>query len=299
MPKIKSITVYKKDYMLPGMLDNLEQSEGFISSHTVYDNSGNICEEASYHADGSLEHKSLYKHDEKGNITEEIIIGIENEIEERRAFEYDGEGKKIREFYFYLDESFDTINYVYDEKNRLIAKNTVNSENEPENRKIFEYTADRLIREAVLDHEETVLVENTYKYDDAGNLTEHVKNDIPGESYFRMEYEYNEKGRRNLALGYNSEDKLITKESIEEDENGNTIRLIDEDQYKKHTIELAYDDRWNMIEQVELNREGELINKTTRAFDADNNLVEHSVIVDRHGYGLNQNFTLSYAYEYF
>jgi antitoxin component YwqK of YwqJK toxin-antitoxin module len=299
MSQIKSITVYKKDYMQPGMLDNPEQNEGVISSFTAYDNAGKICEEVSYHPDGSIEHKSLFKHDERGNLIEELFIGLEGEIEEKRSYEYDAEGKRIKEFYYYLDESFDTIHYEYDNNGKLIAKETVNSDEEPENKEIFEYAGDLLIRDAVYDFEKKLLSENSYEYDEKGNITEHQKKDSIEGSYVRMAFEYDENGKRNLALVYNADNKLISKESFEEDENGRVVKLIDEDQYSMNTTEILYDENGNVFEQVETNRAGELNNKTVRIYDADNNLIEHNMLIDRHGYGPNQNYTLSYIYEFF
>ena len=62
---------------------------------------------------------------------------------------------------------------------------------------------------------------------------------------------------------------------------------------------LTYDDKGNMISQLESNEAGELNHRILRKFDENNNLIEIAVTIDRHGMGLNQNYSIHYSYEYF
>jgi YD repeat-containing protein len=114
-----------------------------------------------------------------------------------------------------------------------------------------------------------------------------------------MEYEYNETGIRTEACTYNSEDKLIARTVYTVDEKERLIELFEEDQFHKTTTTFAYDDKDNMIEQLETNKAGELNSRIIRKFDENNNLLEVAVTIDRHGVGYNQNYVVHYEYEYF
>lgn len=299
MTAIKSITVYKIDYMQPGMLGEMAERKGILSSRTMYDESGKVLEETSYLTNGTVEHKSVFKYNSDGNMIEEHIYGEDNEFEEKRSYLYNSDGNIVCEYFYYLDETFDTINYVYDDKGKLLEKNTVDSDNDPEGKEIYEYIDDLPIKHTHYDVDGIVLNETSYKHDETKQLIEITKNNIIEETFSRTEIDYNEKGSRVETRVFNADDQLISRDIFEEDDKGLVVGIIEEDQYSKNTVEMEYDDNGNLIEQIETNANGEINYKIQRTFDSGNNLSEHSILIDKHGQGVNQNITLIYQYEFF
>ena len=84
-----------------------------------------------------------------------------------------------------------------------------------------------------------------------------------------------------------------------EDEKGQLVEIIEKTPYSRSITQLLYDDKGNMIDQLESNAAGELINRISRKFNEENNLAEVAVTHDHHGMGLNQNYVIHYDYVYF
>ncbi len=299
MTAIKSITVYKIDYMQPAMLDESNEKKGILSSKTMYNELGKVVEETSYLTNGKIEHKSIYVYNTDGNMIEEHIYGEENEFEEKRTYKYNSEGNIVCEYFFYLDETFDTINYHYGENEKLMEKVTIDSDNEPEGKEIYEYEGELPVHHVKFDTEGNILSEITYKHNEKQQIIEIVNNNKIEDVFSRTEIDYNEKGNKEETRVYNSNDELISRDIFEEDEKGLIVGIIEEDQYSKNTVVMSYDDNGNLLEQTETDTNGELNHKISRVYDADNNLTEHNVLIDRHGKGLNQNISLAYHYEFF
>ena len=97
----------------------------------------------------------------------------------------------------------------------------------------------------------------------------------------------------------NSNNVLIAKNLFKEDEKGQIIEIIEEDQFHKNTTVIDYDEKGNMIEQTESNAAGEINNRLLRKFDENGNISEVAVTIDRHGQGLNQNYVIQYRYDFF
>ena len=299
MATIKSITTFKHDYMRAKTGLDFKDVKAIRSSYSEYDEKGQLIKENTYFSDGKIEHQSEYKYNDNGKMVEEFLINEENEIDERKAYEYNEKGVLVKELLIYLDDSFDTIEYLYNDDGKIIEKNTFDSEMNPEESKKMTYENKLLSSENTYDAEGKMLKEIKLQYDEKGNLTQRTSLDTIEEKFLKTIYLYNEKNIVTDVLTYNSDDQLIGRSEQEANDNEQIVKIIEEDQHNYNHIEMIYDAQNNIVEQTETNKAGELNSKLYRKFDEENNLIEVAVTIDKHGYGLNQNYLLEYHYEYF
>ena len=299
MTVIKTVTTYKYDCMQGKPLADIADIVPVISSFTEYDRDGNTLTEIAYTNNGKIEHKSEYKYNEKGLLVEETLINDEGFVDEKKRYEYDEKDRQIKEFLIYLDESFDTSVYKYNDSGKLIEKITTDDDGEPESNKEYKYEKDKLISETLYDAQGNILNQTTHIYDENGNETQVTRYEAKDETTLRTEYTYNDEGKRTELLAYNSDNKLIIIHLFKENEKGDLIELVEENQSGKNTTAFTYDEKGNLTEQLETNKAGELNSRIIKKFDDNNNLSEIDVTIDRHGAGLNQNYIIHYEYEYY
>jgi len=299
MPTIKTITINKYDYMLTKPGTDFTDVKPVISSFTEFDKEGHTLTEISYLGDGSIEQQCEYKYNEKGESISEILINDEGFVDEKKSLEYNDKGQLVKEFLFYQDESFDTSEFIYDADGNLLEKVTKDHDGIPESRKEYKYENKHLISEAAFDGEGNIITEVNYVYDENGNETEIKQYVAEDEKRIRSEFAYDDHSRKKEAYAYNTKDELVAKNLYKLDDKGQVIEIVEEDQFSKSNTVIEYDEKGNMVSQLESNEAGELNQRILRKFDENDNLIEVAVTIDKHGVGLNQNYVLHYSYEYF
>lgn len=296
---IKEINTYRKDLVMDGITSDALEEREFLMEKKVYDEKGNLITEISYYPDGSIIQQLEYSYDEKGNLKEETLEEEGSEVAERKTHDYLENGKKHKTYVHYLDGSYDTIEYIYDDKGRLISKITTDSEGEVDQRKEYKFQDDKLLKETEYDHEDNITDELTYNYDDKGNLKEMTHYDGIEKISVKTLHEYDEKGRRIESIIYNNKGKPVEKHGFSYDEEDRVIEATEETAYENNTTTMQYDAKGNIIEQKEVNEDGEINHFVERTFDENNNLLESSVKIDRHGQGMNQDYTIRNEIIYF
>jgi len=299
MTNIKTIAAYKYDYMQAKPDMDFKDVKPLPYSFSEFDKAGHVICEIIYQNDGTVEHKSEYRYNEKGLLIEETLINNEGSADEKKKYEYNEKGLLSKEFLIYVDESFDTTVFNYDDDGNLLEKATFTHEGNLESKKKISYKNGKICHEACFDDENNILSEVTITYNEKGNEVEIIRFDSAEKKSIRTEILYNEEGKRKEMLTYNSSEQLIARNQYEEDEKGQITMITEEDQYKYNITTLSYDAHGNNTEQFETNKAGELNSRITRIFDENNNLIEIAVMIDRHGMGYNQNYILRYFYEYY
>ena len=299
MTKIKTLNSYKSDYMNAKTTSDFSEIKPVISSFTEFDSNGHVIEEINYQNNGGIEQKFQYKYNEKGLLVEQLLINDEEFIDEKKTFEYNENNIMIKELLFYQDETFDTTDYIYNNEGNLIEKITFDSDGEMESCKEILSENGNKISEINFDSEKNVLKKISYKYNEKGDEVEVVNYDAVEDITVRTEYVFDENGIRSETLTYNTNNVIVEHNFYTENEKGQLIELIEDDQFKRSITVFSYDEKGNMIEQLETNETGEINQRLARKFDENNNLTEVAITIDRHGQGLNQNYMIQYVYEYF
>jgi hypothetical protein len=289
--------LFKNDLLNPYASAEASGQQGYKYSYSELDEKGNLLLEIKYDIHGEIEEKDIYAYNNEGKVIEEISYLSEDEIAEHKTYVYNENGLLAKAFKHYADGSKDMIVYEYGSHGNLTTKTTMDSEGEAEAKEVYEWKDKNLSSKEVYEFDELILKE-TYEYDDKGNRVE-VSKWSPDEENSRTEYFYNERNEIIKTLEYNNDNKLVSKTLYTYDEQAKLVKADHESVRSKTSTNIIYDERGNAIEQTETNGAGEINNKAVRKFNEMNEVIETSVIIDLHGRGLNQEYLLSYVYDYF
>lgn len=293
--KYKSIKSYRLDLIPEGNEPPVKEPVEYILNHTEYDDNNNATKEITYHADGSIEQIFEMKYDAQGKLVEEFLYYEDNEIADHKKYERDAQGNIKKELVYYNDETFDTIEYKYDSEMNLIEKTTVNSDGETDEKEIFEYSKGNIILHAEFDSVNKKLSETIYLYNEAGKITELTEWDSETDKKFKTVNQYNDNGILIKQLRY-LKDNLIAKLEFEINENNKVYIVLDEDTKHKNTLKINYEEKGNVIEEAEYDRNDELNHSIRRVYNENNDVIESTVFIDHRIEGYQENYRIRYEY---
>ena len=295
--KIISITTYRCDYLSGGVNDD-HSVKTFRSNFTAYNENEDITKEIHYSKEGDEESVNEYLYDSKGFMIEQQHFE-DGELVEKITYDANSDGLIGKEFRHYLDSSFDTIEYEYNGL-FLVRKTQFDSDMDIEHVEYFDWEKEKLVKECVKDANGELISEKKYVFDaDYKNLLEfHLKDSNDGQA-LKTVYEYNENDIRTLVKVYDHKDRLLSRSSFLINEKNESVQIVEEDGLKTVNIYIEYDDRGNIIKQEDFNSDEVLIAKFEQTFDDDNLMIEYHAFVDKLGEGVNQNYNLTYDYEFY
>jgi antitoxin component YwqK of YwqJK toxin-antitoxin module len=297
--KIKESLVYKKDLVLKSATDQELEEHEYLFSRTIYNEDGKVTSEKQYDNQGELVQDYIYTYNDKGYLIEEKLQEADGFVAVHKSFEVDDKGKVLKEFRHYMDETFDTVVFHYNEKGKLVNKETFDPDNDLESTEEFSYEGDRVNRHVVSDADGDILSEKKTTYDDKGNAIKIEEFDGSVGESVKTVTEFHPSGNKKEVLTYNSADQLIEKVTLKEDAQGRIEQVVEESTSKKNTINFTYDAKGNVVHQDEFDRNGEMIGKVNRVYDGNNNLVSSNVFIHGGGRGLSRNYTLRQEYVYY
>ncbi len=296
---VKSVTVIKKDVVLPSVSANELTENEYLFSKTEYNEKGQILKEINYHPDGSIEHAYSYNYDDNGFLKEEMLIENKDEVIERTTFEPDEKMNIRKEYRHYLDGTYDSIEYICDDNGNLVEKVTIDYEGGVELRECFEFKGEKLIKETVLDKDNKVISEKTIKYDDKDRITDTESYDSLEETRLKRITEYDDKGYPKELLTYDLSDRLIERIQFSHNDDGRLAQVIEENPRKKNTIKFQYDKNGNVVCKEEFDKNGKLINKVERIYDDDSRVLEARAFIEIAEKNIIRNYVLTYDYEFY
>jgi antitoxin component YwqK of YwqJK toxin-antitoxin module len=294
-PAIKELLVYKKDLLLKSSThDHLEEHE-YLFTHIIYNSRQQVVSEVHYDANGVIVQDYQFTYDDNGFLTGEILKEDDGFVAEHKTFEADEKGNIAREFRHYMDGSFDTINYSYNDQGLVSRKEVIDPDGETESVEEYEYTDGLLTRHAILDADGDIVNEKKIVYNSLKKPAEVIDFDGNEGITIKRVMEYYPSGNQKESYTY-QDDELVEKVVTKEDENGNLILAEEETHHKKNTVNFAYDQQGNVVLQEEYDRDGNLITRISRAFDQENRLLSADVFMDGGGRGLSKNYSLRQKY---
>lgn len=296
--KIKSETSWKHDLTIESFRDEEVKVKAYKAGYKEFDKNGNLLCEINYDSRGDLNEKYLFSYDENSKLIEEIIYFDEEEIAERITYERNSKGQIIKSYNHYLDDTFDTIEYIYDGK-KLIKKITIDSDGDTDSIENFTYEGDNLILFEKLDDENELVERNSYKFDQNGKELENSKWNAEDDQEISVKIFYNEEGDKNKAHQFNNKKQLVAIVDFEYDSKGNINKVIEESQRGKSILNLTHNENAQVVIQEELNGQGEINHRVERKYDDDGNVLVSKVTINRHGQGINEDYTIEFKYEFF
>ncbi|MBN2174304.1 MAG: hypothetical protein JW731_09240 [Bacteroidales bacterium] len=293
--KIKTATIFRiglKDDEVP-----VEKNLSKKYSYVEYDTFGNVVLEEKYDEEGMVEEKYVYKYDDQGKLIEELTYLTEDEIVGHKTFDRDENGEITKAYVHYHDGSYDTEKYTYNAAGKLLEKITIDTDGEYESKETSIYENDRIIKREEYDGDELIL-EETFEYDDDGNLAGHTKWSVQ-EDQINYVNSFDGKGNVIKSLKYNNLDQLIGKTTYTYNDQGKIAQITEEMPHTTATTKIIYDTWGNAIQQTETNENGLVNNHVERKYNENNQTIESKVTINFHGTRIDQKYLLKYEYEYF
>jgi YD repeat-containing protein len=295
--KIKSETIFRFDHM-PGEEIDLDQEFDIRQSYHEFDEAGNLILELAYTHDGEIVDKIEYRYDEAGRLVESLIYGEYDDVMERRVAERDNDGRTTREMIHYLDGSADIHEYSYDEKGNLISMKATDDEDELEFSEKYFYEGDKVVKVERCDGDDKVTFRQEDEYIDGVLRSRKIWSSEDGDPY-TLVHQYTGTGRREQELRYNSRDQLIERNIYEEDENGRVVKIVEENKQRKNTTEFTFDEKGNVIRQVETDLNGDLNHEIFRVYNPDGDLIQTRIEAVLKPSGEQRAYSLIYKREMF
>ena len=293
--KIKTIIIYKEDFLPEGISSQNVTTRKYIHSLTEYDERGNVIREENYLPDGTVEDKIVNTYDENGNLIA-YVNTINGEVAENKSWEYEN-GKVSKEYIHYVDGSKDVVNYEYDNEGRLTSKKYYDDEGEMEQQTDVEYDGET-VKEITHDDEGEISEEHQSVYKGDKSLSRSQKDYTTGEGV-TVKNEYDDKGRVISTMRYNENDEMIEKVTREYNENDRVSHLIQESQLKNSDVYFEYDQAGNPIKQEEILDDGTQLALIERKYDENNLHKQSSVFINGMGERMSQNYNVYHEYEFY
>jgi hypothetical protein len=294
--KIKETIVYRKEVVLKDTsADYLEEHE-YMFSKEVFDHAGNKIYDAHYDDTGKVIQEICFYYNDKRLLIEEKIMDGDGCMEEHKKFEYDQNDKLIKEFHYYMDDTFDTVKTFHD-GNNVVRKEVYDFDNELERTEQYYYEDGMLIKMEVKDQELTFRKE--IRYDTKKLPVEIVEYDAIENSTIKTINEYYPSGNKKAVQVFNENDELVERTILTENEKGHIVKVVEENSSKKNTITMEYDDQGNVLLHHEYDRYGELVNKVQREYNDKNMLSCSKVFMNGAGKNFSRNYELRQDYVFF
>lgn len=293
---MKTVNVYRKEYYAEIPAEAEINEIEFLYQASTYDEAGNLLQEITYNQEKEIVHTYKYSYDAQNHITEELLLDEEGLISEKKQLVWGEDGLKLKEMLFYSDDAFDTTTFEYNNNKLLVAKITVDEENELEKTEIFDYNGENLTKHIIKDSDNKITFEETYIYNEKNQLNESKAIDKVDNSVNIYKYSYDDKGNVEELLQYNEKNKLVYRRLYEYNAQNKVVKIVEEDAGNKNATFYEYDNHGNIIKEEEFNKLDTLNHALIREYDADNRLLHIETVINRHGYGKNIHYELTYKY---
>ncbi|MCP4552650.1 MAG: hypothetical protein GY834_11540 [Bacteroidetes bacterium] len=273
-----------------------EISEKQLYKESHFDRSGNLIKEINFNPPGITEQVTVNEYDKNNNLIKECCFNGDEELDEKVTIEWSSNGKKLKEHKHYLDDSFDTTTFSYNEDGNLIKKVTMDDEGSLEAKELFIYNGKTLLEHIQYNENEEAIEKKSYVYQE-GKLLEEKHWEIEDGHKNSIRFEYNSDGKPEIEKHYNHKEQLVKKIEYSGYANDRILGFVEENPYHKNTTKLEYDKNNRIILQEEINKSNKINHRIERIYNEDGLLVETTTLINEQGTFLNyKNF---FHYEFF
>lgn len=297
MAQRKTVKLYRRDLLPPRK--NTEQQEFWLFSQSEYDPDGNLNEQSVFDQKGSLVERVIREYNCNGFLIREQYFADDGEPSDEKSFEGDDNGLILKEFKHYLDGSFDTTEYFYDNQHRIVKTITTTDEGEVEQEMLNEYEGDQLVRTSISDGDGNLLRISEYLVDENGHTVEFKQTDNETGESTHLVTQYNDAGHKETEISYDEDGDIISQVLFKEDDKGRLISMTEQGESKNTITSFTYDDQGNIIQQTEQDGEGKLLMSIKREYDENNNMLQSEVFVESRGRSLPQHYEIKMEYTFF
>ncbi|MEP7264122.1 MAG: RHS repeat domain-containing protein [Bacteroidota bacterium] len=296
-------TAVKKMRRYSGSLKNLKEDgmsndKEMLSIEIIYRADGKAEGELRYNTSGQLEEKHEYIYDDAGRLILHNWNMPIDEVEQSERTERDEKGRVLREVKLYYGEEGDSINYLYDDKDRVIEIKSLDEEGaEVHNEKLEYNEKGHIISRKVVDHHGGLSSGVSYIYDEKENLVGQSEMNDKGELLFRTVIEQDANGNDISIIQYNPKNEITQRVMNTYDENNRVIKRLASGMYARiYTFE--YDDAGLLATESATDENGTLISRSSYHYDEEGRMIhETSYEMDLTHSGRDMAMTYRYEYE--
>ncbi|MBR3558075.1 MAG: hypothetical protein IKN78_04315 [Bacteroidales bacterium] len=255
---MKSLKIVKKEYQRVGYdaqaIEPVEYTEGYAE----YDDHGQITKEERYEPDGTLNTLTVNTYDENQHLLQTEQYDQDHILLQKTVNKYDENQRLVSQSNYYGDASDEYVTkFHYDEAGNVVKQEVYVNDKLDYVEKTSTYTDGRPDTVTENDDYGNPMYIHHYEYDEKGQVTVYVRDEVQNKDRRTYEFTYNDHGDRVKDLIYDYDMKLIAKVNRTFDEQFRQTEIVEEDLDNYRRITMEYDgDR--VVKNTMFNKKGEI-----------------------------------------
>ncbi|MBR5920752.1 MAG: hypothetical protein IKZ56_06300 [Bacteroidales bacterium] len=255
---MKSLKITKKEYQRVGYdaqdIEPVEYTEGYAE----YDDNGHILREERYEPDGTLNTLTVNTYNENGELVQTEQYDQDDILLQKTVNKYDENQRLASQSNYYGDASEEYVTkYYYDAEGNVVKQEVYVDGNLDYVEKTATFVNGRPDTVTENDDYGNAMYVHHYQYDEKGQVTVYVRDEVQNKDRRTYEFTYNDNGDRVKDLIYDYDMKLIAKVNRTFDEQNRQTEVVEEDLDSYRRITMEYDED-RVVKNTMFNKNGEI-----------------------------------------
>lgn len=255
---MKSLKITKKEYQRVGYdaqdIEPVEYTEGYAE----YDDNGHILREERYEPDGTLNTLTVNTYNENGELVQTEQYDQDDILLQKTVNKYDENQRLASQSNYYGDASEEYVTkYYYDAEGNVVKQEVYVDGNLDYVEKTAIFVNGRPDTVTENDDYGNAMYVHHYQYDEKGQVTVYVRDEVQNKDRRTYEFTYNDNGDRVKDLIYDYDMKLIAKVNRTFDEQNRQTEVVEEDLDSYRRITMEYDED-RVVKNTMFDKNGEI-----------------------------------------
>ena len=255
---MKSLKITKKEYRRVGYdaqdIEPVEYTEGYAE----YDDNGHILREERYEPDGTLNTLTVNTYNENGELVQTEQYDQDDILLQKTVNKYDENQRLASQSNYYGDASEEYVTkYYYDAEGNVVKQEVYVDGNLDYVEKTATFVNGRPDTVTENDDYGNAMYVHHYQYDEKGQVTVYVRDEVQNKDRRTYEFTYNDNGDRVKDLIYDYDMKLIAKVNRTFDEQNRQTEVVEEDLDSYRRITMEYDED-RVVKNTMFDKNGEI-----------------------------------------
>ncbi len=255
---MKSLKITKKEYQRVGYdAQDIEPVE-YTEDYAEYDDNGHILREERYEPDGTLNTLTVNTYNENGELVQTEQYDQDDILLQKTVNKYDENQRLASQSNYYGDASEEYVTkYYYDTEGNVVKQEVYVDGNLDYVEKTATFVNGRPDTVTENDDYGNAMYVHHYQYDEKGQVTVYVRDEVQNKDRRTYEFTYNDNGDRVKDLIYDYDMKLIAKVNRTFDEQNRQTEVVEEDLDSYRRITMEYDED-RVVKNTMFDKNGEI-----------------------------------------
>ncbi len=255
---MKSLKITKKEYQRVGYdAQDIEPVE-YTEDYAEYDDNGHILREERYEPDGTLNTLTVNTYNENGELVQTEQYDQDDILLQKTVNKYDENQRLASQSNYYGDASEEYVTkYYYDTEGNVVKQEVYVDGNLDYVEKTAIFVNGRPDTVTENDDYGNAMYVHHYQYDEKGQVTVYVRDEVQNKDRRTYEFTYNDNGDRVKDLIYDYDMKLIAKVNRTFDEQNRQTEVVEEDLDSYRRITMEYDED-RVVKNTMFDKNGEI-----------------------------------------